>query len=251
MPSFTSGFRDIATDTVRTAAGTIVDIVTHDRISYFGPESADDQNEFEDGGRMYRNPIQQVGTVDTLVDGEIRQYGIYEYEIDDLSQSQLYWITVSAFDYGDYRNFIDPEESIPGENAKKFVAVNSADVVVDSNLKVNVHPNPYKSEFYDSHGQVATYQSQGFEYSPSGKFEERDRRVWFTNLPDTATIEIYSLDGDLIRMIRHPDDFLTKYQSVVGWDLISRNTQAVTSGIYIWKVTSRLGSQVGKLVIIK
>ena len=251
MPSFSTSYRDIATDTVRTAAGTIVDIVTHDRWSYFGPEAANHLNNYEDGQRTIRNPVQQVGTIDTLVDGRIQQYGIYEYEIDDLSQSKEYWITVSAFDYGDYRNFVEPEESVPGDNALPFLAVNSADVVVDSNLKVNVHPNPYKGEFYDSQGNIATYHSQGFEYSPSGKFDERDRRIWFTNLPDTAVIEIYSLDGDLIRLIRHPDTFLTKYQSVVGWDLISRNTQAVVSGIYIWKVTSRLGAQVGKLVIIK
>jgi hypothetical protein len=37
----------------------------------------------------------------------------------------------------------------------------------------------------------------------------------------------------------------------VGWDLISRNVQAVTSGIYIWRVDSELGTQTGKLVIIK
>jgi hypothetical protein len=64
-------------------------------------------------------------------------------------------------------------------------------------------------------------------------------------------VEIYSLDGDLIRRINHPDPFLTRYNSAVGWDLVSRNTQAVVSGIYIWRVTSRLGEQVGKLVIIK
>jgi hypothetical protein len=123
--------------------------------------------------------------------------------------------------------------------------------VVDSNLKVMVYPNPYKTEFHDVWGNVATYHSQGYEIAADGKFDERDRRVWFTNLPDTATIEIYSLDGDLIRRIHHPDPYLTRYESVVGWDLISRNTQAVVSGIYIWKVSSRLGAQVGKLVIIK
>ncbi|GAB4323949.1 MAG: hypothetical protein Kow0074_16470 [Candidatus Zixiibacteriota bacterium] len=39
--------------------------------------------------------------------------------------------------------------------------------------------------------------------------------------------------------------------SSVGWDLVTRNVQAAVSGIYIWKVDSRLGSQTGKLVIIK
>ena len=103
----------------------------------------------------------------------------------------------------------------------------------------------------DALGNVATYFSRGFEVAANGTFDERDRRIWFANLPDTATVEIYSLDGDLIRRIYHPDPFLTRYNSAVGWDLISRNTQAVTSGIYIWRVTSRLGGQIGKLVIIK
>lgn len=53
------------------------------------------------------------------------------------------------------------------------------------------------------------------------------------------------------RLRRGRNDYLIRYELVVGGDLISRNTQAVTSGIYIWKVSSRLGEQVGKLVIIK
>jgi len=35
------------------------------------------------------------------------------------------------------------------------------------------------------------------------------------------------------------------------WNLISRNTQAITTGIYIWSVSSAMGDQLGKLVIIK
>ncbi len=37
----------------------------------------------------------------------------------------------------------------------------------------------------------------------------------------------------------------------VVWNLITRNTQAVKTGIYIWTVESRFGTDVGKLVIIK
>lgn len=251
MPSFSTGYQDIAVDTFRAVDGSIVEIRTHDRWSYFVAQDANHANEYRDIDGLHRNRIQMVGTVDTVIDGEAQQYGRYEFEMETLSQSKVYFLAVTSFDYGDYRNYVDPEESAPRERFKRFMAVNDAQVAVDSALKVTVYPNPYKAEFYDNRGNVATYQSQGYEYSPSGKFDERDRRIWFANLPDTAVIEIYSLDGDLIRIIRHPDDFLTKYESVVGWDLISRNTQAVTSGIYIWKVTSRLGSQVGKLVIIK
>lgn len=251
MPSFSSAYHDIATDTVRTASGSIIDIVQKDRWSYFATGDANHGNEYRDADGVHRSMIQNTGTIDTAVDGQMVPYGIYELEIDDLSQSKIYYIAVTAFDYGDYRNFIDPEESQPRECFQRFMAINAADVVADSNLRVNVYPNPYKIQFHDALGNVATYFSQGFEVAANGTFDERDRRIWFANLPDTATVEIYSLDGDLIRLIYHPDPFLTRYNSAVGWDLISRNTQAVTSGIYIWRVTSRLGEQIGKLVIIK
>ena len=42
-----------------------------------------------------------------------------------------------------------------------------------------------------------------------------------------------------------------KAATVVRWDLITRNTQAVKTGIYIWSVESRFGTDVGKLVILK
>jgi len=38
---------------------------------------------------------------------------------------------------------------------------------------------------------------------------------------------------------------------VVVWDLITRNTQAVKTGIYIYTVESEFGTDVGKLVIVK
>jgi hypothetical protein len=38
---------------------------------------------------------------------------------------------------------------------------------------------------------------------------------------------------------------------MTAWDLISRNTQAVVSGIYLYSVESESGNQVGKFVIIK
>ncbi|MFH0930541.1 MAG: hypothetical protein V1890_01200 [Candidatus Zixiibacteriota bacterium] len=35
------------------------------------------------------------------------------------------------------------------------------------------------------------------------------------------------------------------------WDLINRNTQAVVSGIYLYSIESKSGTEVGKFVIIK
>jgi len=136
------------------------------------------------------------------------------------------------------------------------IPVYSSDVVSDSGLKVAVFPNPYKIAFEGPDGKLTTYFDQGLE-APEKKaggnnLDEQDRRIWFINLPERATIRIYTLDGDLVRTIDHaPGAFTTDYSSRAYWDLVTRNTQAVVSGIYIYRVDSELGSQVGKLVIVK
>ncbi|MEW5875654.1 MAG: hypothetical protein AB1752_10785, partial [Candidatus Zixiibacteriota bacterium] len=151
----------------------------------------------------------------------------------------------------DYLRDFDPLESSQSNNSEYAHFIYTPDIVADSGLRVSVYPNPYKVVYDGPSGERTTYYREGYEGRGIHKFEEQDRRIWFVNLPEKASIHIYSLDGDLIRTINHPDPFLTKYPSAVGWDLVSRNVQAVTSGIYIWRVDSELGTQMGKLVIIK
>ncbi|MEW5701430.1 MAG: hypothetical protein AB1792_04290 [Candidatus Zixiibacteriota bacterium] len=251
LPSFETAYRDSAVDTIRNVQQEIVDIVRHERISYFLPEDANNLNTYVSGGRTETNLIQRVAERDTVVNGKTCTYGVYELVLDNLLDSKPLYFSVTTFDWGDYARSVEPMESAIAAQAAFGFPLYSADVVVDSGLKVSVYPNPYKIRFKDAYGDWTNYVEQGYERPGKGTEEERNRRIWFINLPDTAEINIYSLDGDLIRKILHPDPFLTTYSSVVGWDLISRNTQAVTSGIYIWRVDSRLGKQVGKLVIIK
>ncbi|MGB2696929.1 MAG: T9SS type A sorting domain-containing protein, partial [Candidatus Zixiibacteriota bacterium] len=85
-------------------------------------------------------------------------------------------------------------------------------------------------------------------YTGHGQF---DRRIHFINLPPKCTIRIFTLDGDLVREIKHdkdPDDPTATHET---WDLITRNTQAIVSGIYLFSVESDQGDQVGKFVIVK
>jgi hypothetical protein len=70
-------------------------------------------------------------------------------------------------------------------------------------------------------------------------------------LPSEATIKIFSLDGDLVREMHHPDPNLSDSDSHLAWDMVSRNIQAIVSGIYLYTVESELGTQVGKIVVIK
>jgi hypothetical protein len=98
----------------------------------------------------------------------------------------------------------------------------------------------------------AGYRYYGFEdREQSGDPVDRTRTIHFANLPPKCTIRIFSLDGDLIREIVHDvpaDDPLANHDR---WDMITRNSQMVVSGLYYWTVEDDTGrTQIGKLAII-
>ena len=113
-------------------------------------------------------------------------------------------------------------------------------------LKVAVYPNPYRID-----GRYAEEGFEGITLAERSQPADRNRRIHFYNLPPTCTIRIFTLDGDLIREIIHdfsPADPLSTHET---WDMITRNTQLVVSGLYYWTVESSDGNvQIGKLVVI-
>ncbi|MEW5700699.1 MAG: hypothetical protein AB1792_00495 [Candidatus Zixiibacteriota bacterium] len=250
-PSFESAYRDTIIDTVVDVHGEIIEITPRLRYSYWIPEAANRGNRYWGADRWEDNLIQKVGERDTIIDADTLSYGIYEMTLDNLNAAIPLYFAITAYDYGDYVRNVTTLEGSPHANSQYCHLLYSSDVVIDSALQVSVYPNPYKIQFKDAFGDWTSYYREGYEAPGKPVMDERDRRIWFINLPDTAEINIYTLDGDLVRKILHPDPFLTTYPSIVGWDLISRNTQAVVSGIYIWRVDSRLGRQIGKIVIIK
>jgi hypothetical protein len=54
-----------------------------------------------------------------------------------------------------------------------------------------------------------------------------------------------------VRKLDHAEHPGSSDATVVVWNLITRNTQAVKTGIYIYTIESRFGTDIGKLVIIK
>lgn len=232
------------------------------RCSYFEPYENNRPNRYIEGGYETQNIIQRIdervyeGETDTVT------YGVYEARIPHLNPSIGLHVSLTAFDFGDAALGLGALESVPGACSQFAIPIYSADIVEDSGLNVSVYPNPYKSSFERADGRRTTYFEEGFEAPEKQGLglepDEQDRRIWFVNLPHQALIRIYTLDGDLVRRIEHnwpPSEsgqaFLSDYSSRVGWDLVTRNTQAVVSGIYIYRVDSPLGSQTGKIVIIK
>jgi hypothetical protein len=134
-------------------------------------------------------------------------------------------------------------ESSPLTNAVREYPLPSAETVEEQGLQVIVYPNPYRID--------GGYAKAGYENRDRTKAAERTRAIHFANLPKVCTIRIYSVDGDMIKQIEHnyPDGGPGSQHEV--WNVISRNTQAVVTGIYLWHVQSEMGEQLGKLVIIK
>jgi len=179
-----------------------------------------------------------------LTDEGFFKYYEYEYTIEDLLPTIPYWINVTAFDYGSPRSGLSALETNPTVRPKVTYPLEAVDRVLDDNLEVFVYPNPYRID--------GDYRERGFEgRGESDRPVDRTRAIHFANLPPRCTIRIYSLDGDLIREISHdvdPSDPLANHDT---WNLITRNTQLVVSGLYYWTVEDDQGrTQVGKLAII-
>lgn len=168
----------------------------------------------------------------------------YEYAIDGLALAEPVFLAVTTFDFGNPAAGLSSLESSPLSTMEEVWPLNSADVVKTERPKPSVYPNPYRL--------VDDYNSAGWEDPKrQGVDPERARKITFTNVPDTCVISVWTLDGDLVRSLDHAESPLSSQATVVVWDMITRNTQAVKTGLYIYTVESRFGTDIGKLVIIK
>lgn len=179
-----------------------------------------------------------------LTDEGFFKYYEYEVTIDNLLATVPYWVNVTSFDYGSPRSGLAALETNPTVLPIVTYPLESVNNVVQKDLKVFVYPNPYRID--------ADYRGRGFEGRGAvDRPTDRTRAIHFANLPPKCTIRVYSLDGDLIRELPHdvdPTDPLANHDT---WDLVTRNTQLVVSGLYYWTVEDEQGkTQIGKLVII-
>jgi hypothetical protein len=182
---------------------------------------------------------------DTTEEGFLR-YFEYEYTIDNLLPSIPHYFSVTAFDYGSGKTGLGVLESSPLTNAVRAYPLASSDEVTREGLNVIVYPNPYRAD--------GGYANVGYENRDRDRSDERARHVIFANLPEICTIRIFTLDGDLVKEIFHdsvnnPGEH--PFPQAEEWNLITRNTQAVVTGLYLWQVESKWGEQIGKLVIMK
>jgi hypothetical protein len=182
----------------------------------------------------YRDSV-DAGMVKDTAD----RYWDYQREVEVFPAQAMYF-SVTAFDVGDPQTGLSPLESSKLVNSTLVYPLDNWDKVKSEDLKVVVYPNPYR---IDGNYSANKYEEGGIY----------GKRIRFANLPPHCTIRIYTLDGDLVKEIEHEKDPQALDATVGEWDLISRNTQAVVSGIYLFSVQDKDSgkNQVGKFVIIK
>jgi hypothetical protein len=113
--------------------------------------------------------------------------------------------------------------------------------------EVLVVPNPYRVD------NDYTYESGGWE-GRVRNWTENERRVKFIHLPEgTWAIRVFSLAGDLVTTItNNPGDAdYRENRGEIEWNLLSESNRALASGVYVFSVESKLGTQIGKFVLIR
>jgi hypothetical protein len=104
--------------------------------------------------------------------------------------------------------------------------------------EVYVVPNPATRESMEAWALNPTNQD------PSGI------KVEFRNLPKArGTIRIYTLAGDLVKELRFDG---SNGVGTAKWDLVSRNGQDVTSGVYLYSIDAEgFERKIGKFTVIR
>jgi hypothetical protein len=181
----------------------------------------------------------------TVIDDSLYYYRL---DVDNVKDGFKYWVALTSFDRGVPEEGVESMES--GIRATRVLAIPGTPPAAD-NGKIYVVPNPYRGE--------AVWDGM----------RDREKYVWFLNLPEKATIRIFTLAGDLVKTIEFDGStydasdiqglrtFAERDVAIPGgicaWDLITDEDQAVATGLYIYSVEDkRTGSnRLGKFMVIR
>jgi hypothetical protein len=123
---------------------------------------------------------------------------------------------------------VDDEGQVSGLTNRNTEALRVSSLPAENTLDVKVFPNPFRL--------VSGFPTQG----------EEATIVW-TNLPEKATIRIYTASGELFKVLEH--ESTESGQEI--WGQVTDSRQRVAPGIYFWTVESKVGTAEGTLLIVK
>ncbi|RPH98898.1 MAG: hypothetical protein EHM72_12430 [Calditrichaeota bacterium] len=208
-----------------------------------------------DGYRIYRTFDERGIWWDPIVDIPISDLGKYW----NAEESQYeYWDKNLQFDF-EFKYYVEAYNSDPkswtsingsvvnqlGElvsddyNQTPLVAARPGPADLANGWDVFVVPNPY------------------VEGDPERSFgEPTPYKIVFRNLPEKATIKIFTVSGDLVKTLSHGPDEIGNLFGSISWDQRSEAGLHVAPGLYIYVVQSEVeqykGQKTsGKLMIIR
>ena len=166
-----------------------------------------------------------------------------------------YAVAVTAFDRGDEQSNLESLESAPSANDYRVFPGKEAVSDMDE-FEPFVYPNPYYA---------------GSSWEGASSFQEESRKLMFANLPERCVIRVFTVAGDLIDEINHDQSYDgtdTRWYRTFGdeeadnnkfsggehaWDLLSRDSQIIARGVYLFTVKDIDSGELykGKFLIIK
>jgi hypothetical protein len=167
----------------------------------------------------------------------------YRYDDRNAKNGLPYFYSVVAFDHRELmEGVMEPGlRDSPMSNFQYIEARSDAqEAGAFKDREIYVVPNPVTSE------SMAPWSLEPNNADPTGL------KCEFRNLPEcTSTVRIFTVAGDLVQVLYHDG---SGGNGTLSWDLLSRNSQDVTSGVYIYAVEpddSRFARTIGKFVVIR
>ncbi len=167
----------------------------------------------------------------------------YQFDDRDVHNGMHYFYSITAYDHLliDGTPVKPNKYGDPSSNFQYAVPLSDAQATEEYlDDEVYVVPNPATTE------SMAPWSLEPNMDDPTGI------KVEFRNLPACrSTVRIYTLSGDLVEELYHDG---SGGRGTLRWDLVSRNGQNVTSGVYLFSVEPDDGEfnrTIGKFVIIR
>ena len=173
----------------------------------------------------------------------------YKFEFNNQLNGWQYVYAITAYDKGDSLNDLQSLES--SLLANSFRIIPGAAYNDDESTEIGVYPNPYYGN--------AMWDGQ----------QERERKIYFFNLPEQCEVTVYTIAGDIVDKFTHDaksyngsdiqwfKTFADGTQILAGgehaWDLITKNDQAIATGLYLFTVKNTKSGFIkkGKFLVIK
>ncbi len=189
-----------------------------------------------EGYRLYR----QIGRYDSVGGWEKIYEGTANSYFDtDVPRGAAAYYYCTAFDDGTQNTWgINPGEKLESSkfwNMTKLPAFRQVGAAENPDMSlIEPVPNPYN-------------------INDPNNFPGENNKILFVNLPGFCTITIFTISGEIVRVIEHDNG--TGDES---WDQLTSENQFVTSGVYLYHVQEKdvngnklAGQKIGKLVIIR